>query len=178
MSDDDSPRVRVAEAASGARTYLVDMAPEAMPPVRPRDLHAAWENARSAALAEHWGRPLLLRFRRPEGESTELALADADACCWAAAVDQTVGLGSAYGLSVCLRLLALVDVLARAAWAVPLVTLRRDGAAIDPGLLRAAARVPLTRDANFDATSLRSVMQAASALPGAVPRRLPTGARA
>ena len=46
-------RIRVAEAASGARTYLIDLPPEALPPVRPRDLHAAWDSARAAGRLSH-----------------------------------------------------------------------------------------------------------------------------
>lgn len=179
MSPSDSPtRVRMAEAASGARTYLVDMAPEALPPVRPRDLLAAWDSARGAALSQHWGRPLMLRFRRadagPDSPGTELALADADACCWAAAVDHTVGLASPYGMSLCLRLLALVDLLPRAPWALPLVAINRDGAAIHPALLRAAAAVPLAPDAGFDPAALRTALQRDAALPAPPP----AGARA
>lgn len=159
MDRPDSPaRVRMAEAACGTRTYLVDLAPEALPPVRARDLHAAWDSARGAALAQAWGRPLMLRFRRDGDEVTDLALADADACCWAAAVDATVGLESPYGMSLCLRLLALVELLARAPWAMRLVALRRDGASIHPALMAAAARATLTRGAGFDAETLRAAV--------------------
>ena len=168
----------MAEAASGARTYVVDLPPEALPPVRPRDLHAAWDNARGAALSRQWGRPLMLRFRRPDmaastdlAPSTDLALADSDACCWAAAVDKTVGLASPYGLSLCLRLLALVDLLPRAPWALPLVAINRDGAAIHPALLRAAAQTPLAPDASFDADALRTTLQQEAALPAPTDRR-------
>jgi hypothetical protein len=174
MTQPDS-RVRMAEAASGARTYLVDLPPEALPPVRARDLHAAWDSARGAALSQQWGRPLMLRFRRPgaaaDETATELALADADACCWAAAVDGTVGLDSAYGLSLCLRLLALVEVLPRAPWALPLVAINRDGAALHPALLRAAAQTPLAPDASFDPACLRAALRqdAPLAAPEAIP---------
>ena len=61
-----------------------------------------------------WGAVRGFRFRRPDGSYTDLALADRDARCWAGAVDRTAGLTSSYGLSLCLRLLALVDLLARA----------------------------------------------------------------
>ncbi len=166
----------MAEAASGARTYVVDLPPEALPPVRPRDLHAAWDNARGAALSQQWGRPLMLRFRRtPDTPPTDLAphidlaLADAAACCWAAAVDTTVGLATPYGISLCLRLLALVDLLPRAPWALPLVAINRDGAAIHPALLRAAAQTPLTPDARFDTAALRAILQQEAAPPTATP---------
>ncbi len=66
----------------------------------------------------------------------DLALADRDACCWADAVDGTIGLRNSYGLAVCLRLLALVDLLARVRWADSLCLLRRDGAELHPSLLR------------------------------------------
>ena len=66
------------------------------------------------------------------------------------AVDGTVGLRNSYGLSVCLRLLALVDLLARVRWADSLCLLRRDGADLHPSLLGAAASTPLTAEARFD----------------------------
>jgi hypothetical protein len=91
-------------------------------------------------------------------------------------VDATVGLASPYGLSICLRLLALVEVLPRAPWALPLVAINRDGAAIHPSLLRAAAQAPLTPDATFDADRLREALrrEAALAAPTATPLASPT----
>jgi hypothetical protein len=144
--------------------------------VRPRDLHAAWDSARGAAIAQQWGRPLMLRFRRPDAEETELALADADACCWAAAVDATVGLASPYGLSVCLRLLALVELLPREPWALPLVALNRDGASVHPSLLRAASVAPLTPHATFDAGTLREALRQEAALPAPAASPIPVAA--
>jgi len=85
-----------------------------------------------------------------------LALADRDACCWADAVDRLLGLRSSYGVSVCLRLLALVDLLARVRWADALCALRHDGADLHPSLLRAAASAPLTAEARFDEISFRT----------------------
>jgi hypothetical protein len=162
--------VRTQMRADGALTYLIALAPEALPPVRARDLAAAWDAARAAAAAEAWGAARFFRFRRPDGGTTDLALADPDASCWAAAVDAMVGLGTALGLSLCLRLLGLVDLLATARWTKPLVALRRDGAEIDPGLLHAAATVPLTREARLDEIRLRaSVAQARLSAPGATP---------
>lgn len=148
--------VHVGAAADGTLTYLVDVAPEALPPVRQRDLSAAWDAARTAAGAAHWSVARLFRFRRPDGSVVDLALTDADANCWAGAVDVTVGMNSSYGLSLCLRLLALVDLLARASWARALFTIRRDGAEIHPSVLLAAATVPLTDDARFDETGFRA----------------------
>src|SRR5436309_72482 len=106
--------VRVQASRDGTVSYLVDVPPEALPVVRRRDLAAAWDAARAAATAADWGTPRFFRFRRADGTSTDLALADPDACCWAGAVDMTVGMNTSYGLSLCLRLLALVDLLATA----------------------------------------------------------------
>ena len=49
----------------GSLTYLVDVPPEALPPVRRRDLERAWYAARDAALAQHWGVNRFFRFRAP-----------------------------------------------------------------------------------------------------------------
>ena len=148
--------VRVGVGPDGSTTYLVDMPPEALPPVLRRDLERAWYAARGAAQAQRWGVIRGLRFRRADGSHTDLALADADACCWADAVDITVGMGTSYGLSLCLRLLALVDLLAHARWADPLCRLEHDGADLHPSLLRTAATTPLTAEARFDEPSFRA----------------------
>ena len=156
MHDPSRPRaVHVQARPDGALVYLVALPPEALPPVRPRDLAAAWEAARAAALDQRWGAARLLRFRRADGSALDLALGDPDACCWAGAVDGTVGMGDPYGLSLCLRLLALVDLLARVGWAGELVALRRDGAAIAPALVQAAATERLTGEGRFDEGDLR-----------------------
>jgi hypothetical protein len=157
-------KVKIDVSANGAVTYLVAVPPEEMPPVRGRDLERAWYAARAAAIAAAWGVARGFRFRRPDGSVTELALADRDACCWAAAVDGIAGLTTAYGLSLCLRLLALVDLLAHAHWAAPLCRLERDGADLHPALLRAAAAAPLTAEARFDEAGFRRNL---AALPSA-----------
>lgn len=59
----------------------------------------------------------------------------------------------------------MVEVLPRAPWALPLVALNRDGAALDPALMRAAARIALGCDARFDPAALRAAMQSETALP-------------
>ena len=159
--DHTSVSIAVAKAADGTLTYRVAMPPEALPPVRPRDLDAAWQRARAAARAANWGTLRLFRFERADGGHTDLALADPDAACWAEAADHVAPLASAYGLSLCLRLLALVALMAEASrsaanWTVPFFTLRRDGADIAPTLLAAAAQASLTREALFDPETLRA----------------------
>lgn len=148
--------IRVGGSPGGPLTYLVDLPPEALPSVCRRDLERAWYAAREAALAERQGPVRGFRFNRPDGSHTDLALADRDARCWVGAVDQTVGIANAPGMSVCLRLLALIDLLARAPWARSLFHLARDGAEFHPALLRTAASQPLTRDARFDEAGFRS----------------------
>jgi hypothetical protein len=151
-----SGTIRVGGDPGGLLTYLIDLAPEALPSVCKRDLERAWYAAREAALAERQGAVRGFRFKRPDGSHTDLALADRDARCWVGAVDQTVGIANASGLSLCLRLLALIDLLARAPWARSLFHLARDGAEFHPALLRTAATQPLTRDARFDEAGFRA----------------------
>ena len=164
--------IRVARVPGGPLTYLIDAAPQSLPPVRSGDLAEAWAAARDAASDTRWGTPRLFRFLRSEGGMLDLALADDDACCWAAAVDQTAGMHTAYGLSLCLRLLALVDLLARAAWLGRFYRLGRAGAALDPALVRVAATTSLTSQANFDEREFRarlSVTDTPLMISGATP---------
>ena len=176
MSARPAPRpVQVAVGRDGTRGYLVALPPPELPPVRARDLEAAWDAARESAVRADWDVPRLFRFSGEDGApAMELALADPDACCWAGAVDRTLGLASAYGISVCLRLLALVDLLASAAWAGALFSLPRDGARIAPQLWRAAAQLPLTPEGGLDPSRLRDRLGAHAARitlvpPGATP---------
>jgi hypothetical protein len=154
-AQEQSPSIRVGAAPDGSLTYLVAMPPEELPSVQGRDLARAWYAAREAALDQRWGLLRGFRFTRPDGTYTDLALADRDARCWVGAVDRTVGIGSSHGMSLCLRLLALVDLLAHAAWARPLCHLARDGAELHPALWRTAASTPLTAEARFDETRFR-----------------------
>jgi hypothetical protein len=147
--------VRVGHGPDGSVTYSVDAPPEALPAVSKRDLERAWYSAREAALAQNWSVVRGFCFMRPDGTHTDLALADPDARCWVGAVDRTVGIANGYGMSLCLRLLALVELLTRARWALPLLRLEPDGAELHPALLRTAASVALTSDARFDETSFR-----------------------
>lgn len=148
--------IKVSRTRDGALTYFVDLAPEALPPVLGRDLAAAWDAARDAAADAAWGAERLFRFRAPDGSVTDLALSDEDARCWASAVDGTVGMQTSYGLSLCLRLLALVDLLARAPWMKHLFQIGRTGTALHPSLLSTAATAQLTSDARFDETRFRA----------------------
>jgi hypothetical protein len=148
--------IRVGGGPDGLVTYLINLPPEELPSVCKRDLERAWYAAREAALAERQGAVLGFRFYRPDGSHTDLALADRDARCWVGAIDRTVGITTAPGMSLCLRLLALIDLLAHAPWARSLFHLARDGAEFHPALLRTAASQPLTKEARFDEAGFRA----------------------
>ena len=167
--------IRIAQARDGTLTYLVEASPDALPPVRSRDLAAAWEAAREAAYGAEWGAARLFRFRQPDGSTTDMALSDRDARCWAGAVDHTAGMQTAYGLSLCLRLLALVDLLARAPWTGELCKIGRTGAALDTRLVKTAACLPLTSEAAFDETAMRAALGGPDA-PAPLPRHSRPGA--
>jgi hypothetical protein len=162
------PRIEADATGDGTVTYRIDATPTDLPPVLGRDLLRAWELAREAARRAIWSVARVFRFQSPDGTITDLALQDEDARCWAGAVDRSLGIQTGYGLSVCLRLLALVDLLARAAWTIGLVDLSGGGADLHPALIRAAAEAPLTADARFDEVRLRATFRA---LPGGTGNR-------
>ena len=122
------PAIEVAHAANGRLTYLIHDTPQALPPVRRRDLVAAWDDARSAALRRESAPRRAFRFARPGGDTTDLALSDPDASVWAGAVDRTLGVGNPYG------------------------------ADLDPGLWRLAAEAKLTEEGRFDAMAFRAAL--------------------
>ena len=152
------PPIRVAEDALGRRAYAVPCPPESLPAVRPDALLAAWRAARAGAAAGRWGPPRTLMFRRDTAEPTVIAIADRDARCWAEAVDRDADLGTLTGLALCLRLLALVEVLARADFLAGLFAVGEEGIELHPALLGAAAALPLDAAARFDAEALRRLL--------------------
>ena len=148
------PQVQAAQMPDGTEVHLLDHPPGDLPPVYARDLAAAWDAARHAALQARHGTARQFRFRHPDGTTTALALNDQDAACWAGATAQ--GLQTTYGVSLCLRLLALVELLARAPALRAYMTLHRTGADLHPALLRAAAAAALNNDARFDEDRIRT----------------------
>lgn len=150
-------RVLVAPAAEGGFLHLVPCAPQALPPVSSAALLEAWEAARHAAAAGQWGAPRRLLFQTESG-SLSLAIADRDACCWSAAMDRSADLSTLRGLAICLRLLALIEVLGRSRALGALFSLTSDGAALHPALLRAAATQPLDSGARFDERALQRLV--------------------
>jgi hypothetical protein len=155
--------VDVLECGADRLLYRVTLPPEAMPPVPTRDLERAWDAAQtapraSAALSPAGAAHRRFSFRGTDGRTATFDLDDRDARVWAGAVDRVVGLTTLSGISLCLRLLALVDLMANSAWAFGFVTPKRDGARLDRALFRAAARADLTAEARFDEASLRRIL--------------------
>lgn len=146
--------IRVALSEDGVLHYAVPGTPESLPPVSPRALTLAWEAARAAAAAESWGPHRTLVFQ----DGPVLSLADADAACWAEAVDQAFSLSTVAGVALCLRLLALVELLGRARWMSGLYAIATDGIELHPALLSAAATQRLDAAARFDETGMKRVL--------------------
>ncbi len=162
MNDAQEVPIRVGETRGGGMTYLVGLGADQLPPVAARELQNAWDAAREAARRDGWGVARAFRFERPPGaeegtapEPVDLVLADPDACAWAGAIDARHGLGTARGLSLCLRLLALIELIGQAGWAGALCHFRPEGAELHPALLEAAGRLPLTREGRLDETIMR-----------------------
>ena len=139
---------------SGALRHEIGLPASALPAVRPAALESAWEAARASAEAGLWGPARLIAFE----DGVEIALTDADAACWAEAMAQRQGMASVSDLALCLRLLALVEVLGRAKWLRGMFTIGADGAEFHPALLAAAARAPLDPTGRFEDGALRAIL--------------------
>jgi hypothetical protein len=150
--------VDVQDCGGNRLVYRVTLPPEAMPPVTIRDLEQAWDAARAAALSPSRAAYRQFSFRGADGRIATFDLDDRDARHWAGAVDRVSGLSTLTGISLCLRLLALVDLMARSPWAFGFMTPKRDGARLDRALLKAAAHAELTEEARFDEASLRRIL--------------------
>lgn len=142
--------LRLSTAPDGSRLCLAGLSPEALPPVRGRDLDAAWDAARCAGPRR--APPWQVRFQREDGSVTDLRLDDPEASRWAWAAEAEAGLRGCYGLSVCLRLLALLALLAQA----PDLSAYVRGGDLHPVLARAVATAPLTAEAGLDEAALRA----------------------
>ncbi len=153
--------ITLAAADDGSLSYAIPLAPAELPPVSATALLGAWEAARARAQSGEWGPVRRLLFRGPEGSAIVLAIADRDARCWAEAVDRRAELTTLPGLALCLRLLALVEVMGRSAWMAGLFTVTAEGVEMHPSLLRAAASLPLDGAARFDAEALRGLLSRA-----------------
>jgi len=158
--------IRTEYGPAGEILHLVPYPPEALPPVTKRDLEQAWEAARADSLKP--GRRAadaqtrLIRFSAPPQSPLDLTLTDRDAASWASAIDGVADLSTAHGISTCLRLLALVELMGRSVWARDWFTLNRAGLDFHPALLQAAALSPLTATGGFAETALRALLPGAA----------------
>jgi len=158
-----SAAIRTELGAHGEVLHLIPFAPPALPPVSRRHLEQAWEAARDVALAAAPGKAATahgFRFAAADAAPLDLLLADPDAANWTGGVERIADLSTAYGISLCLRLLALVTLMGSAKWAQAWFSLKRDGAAIHPALLQAASLAPLTPTGGFAETSVRALLPA------------------
>jgi len=138
--------------------HFISASASALPSVTKRDLEQAWELAQACGVPAPPARRFCFNAELP----VEIMLADDDASAWVAAVERAAGLETPHGVSLCLRLLALVALMAQASWARAWFTLGRGGAEIRPELLQAAALAPLTESGSFDETALRALLPAQS----------------
>jgi len=143
----------------GEILHLIPHPAAVLPAVTKRDLEQAWEAAREAAQTARGNAAThFFRFAQGEEPPLDLALTDRDASAWAGAVDRIADLSTAHGISVCLRLLALVELMGRAAWTRAWFSLNRAGLEFHPALLQAAALSPLTDTGGFAETALRALL--------------------
>jgi hypothetical protein len=146
--------VRTTPLPSGALRHEIGVTAAELPAVAPAALEAAWELAREGASAGQWGEARLLVFQ----DGVEIALTDPDAAAWAAAITRAAGLDTLGGLALCLRLLALVELMGRASWLRGMFALGSDGAEFHPLLLSAAARAPLDATGRFEDSAMRAML--------------------
>lgn len=130
-----------------------------LPAVRSIDLNFAWETA-SAATEDRFQRdendPEGIIFDTQGGDLIEFKFDDYDALCWATAIHRSFELTTLRGLSLCFRMLALYQLMAKYNWARTLFSFdRRKSLWIDKALLSAAAITPLLEDGTFNSEDIR-----------------------
>jgi len=154
--------IRTEYGPAGEILHLVPYTPEALPPVTKRDLEQAWDAARADSLKP--GRRAidaqtrLIRFAAAAQPPLDLALTDRDAASWATAIDGVADMTTPHGISTCLRLLALIELMGRSVWTRKWFSLSRAGLEFHPALLQAAALSPLTATGGFAETALRALL--------------------
>jgi hypothetical protein len=152
-------KLRTEYTADGKILHLVPHPPGRLPAVTKRDLEQAWEVARATALSP--GPPPAthgFRFHNGAAAPLDFVLTDRDAASWAGGIDGIADLSTAHGVSVCLRLMALIELMTRADWTRRWFTLNRAGLTFHPALLTAAALTPLTETGGFAETALRALL--------------------
>ena len=143
----------------GRKMVCAPFGAQALPPVGISDLGKAWEVASMAAedgLVTEDTDPEGVVFKDKYGDAIQLEFDDFDALCWATAINRSYGLTTVKGLSLCLRMLALYQVMAESPWALTFFTFdRKNRLKIDKALMAAAAVTQLTADGRFDADGIQ-----------------------
>lgn len=133
--------------------------PQDLPAVRTAELSDTWATASaSAETAFHMldNDPEGIVFHGKDGRLMEFEFDDYDALCWAIAIHRSFDLTTIKGLSLCFRMLALYQLMAKKHWARGLFTFdRRNNLKIDKALLSAAAITPLSEDGSFNGETIR-----------------------
>jgi hypothetical protein len=152
------PLIERVTGPDGATLHLVPIAPERLPKVAVRDLERAWHDAHRHAhhAAKQQKSAPRRAFRFATGAA--ITLTDDDARLWASAIDQSSDLSTAHGISVCLRLLGLIALIAAAEWCSPHVQFRGDGCPVDARLLKAAALATLNPDGALDPIAVQNLL--------------------
>jgi hypothetical protein len=154
--------IRIETGPRGEVLHVLPFPPSDLPAVARFHLEQGWDAAREAALNPRApSRTRGFRFAPPSTMPVDLLLADRDAQGWTAGIERVADFSTAYGISLCLRLLALVALMGSAGWLRPWFGLSRAGVEIHPALLQAAALAPLTPAGGFAETSLRALLPAA-----------------
>ncbi|NKB45295.1 MAG: hypothetical protein GKS03_13565 [Alphaproteobacteria bacterium] len=156
----------LSQDSDGSTMVCAPFPAQDLPPVGLSDIRRAWETASKAAemgLELRENDPDGVVFQDKLGAPVQVKFDDFDAHCWATAIHRSFNLATVKGLSVCFRMLALYQLMAKSPWARPLFSFdRKNGLRIDKGLLAAAA--PLNVDGLFDSENIREETGA----PGAI----------
>ena len=145
--------------ASGRITILVTCPIQDLPAVRPAELKQAWDTASVAVrqgLRLTDNDPYGLAFKDRSGQSVDLIFHDSDAHLWAVAIHRAFDLSTIKGLSLCLRMLALYQLMAGQSWARCCFKVDKNRPiTIENRLLREAALTNLTETGGFDQAALK-----------------------
>lgn len=160
----------------GRTMITAQFGPQDLPAVRSAELSDTWATASASAdTAFHMGAsdPEGVIFQGENSHLVEFEFDDYDALCWATAIHRSFDLTTIKGLSLCFRMLALYQLMARNHWARELFTFdRRNSLKIDKALLSAAAVTPLCEDGSFDGETIRKETSAEQLSAPSAPLRL------
>ena len=146
--------IRRVTGPDGAAVHLVPLAPERLPTVTQRDLERAWLAAHHQAQRPHPSPARAFRF----ATGATLTVTDPDAQRWVSAIEASADLATAYGISLCLRLLSLITLIAHSDWCAPHLQFRGEGCPVDARLLKAASLATLTPHGALNPAAVRTLL--------------------